>query len=231
MQFDLEAETFSQREKTLIQRLGEYRLIDRDIEEQRKIISGELSRVPLGISAMAPKEDDPAIMAYLRTQPVSERLTIIVNAVKQHVNVGGDKYANRLRIAKRLERVTSTDEADDQALQDAYMMLTERQEEEYLELTPAERYAVMREEEVAKAAKELDTLIRRKRAIQHALEDMERYEPEGYKILWHKYVMHEHWERVREIAGRDGTALTIDEYRWSRKKALQQFDKWAYGMG
>ncbi|GMA59679.1 hypothetical protein NZD89_09095 [Alicyclobacillus fastidiosus] len=84
--------------------------------------------------------------------------------------------------------------------------------------------------EVAEAKAEHERLVRLKRTVSLTLEDMREYHHEWYLILWHKYVMDEHWKALCKVAARNGIALTDEEYRLARKKALHQFDKWAVGL-
>jgi len=227
--FDLDTETFSEREKLIIKRLGEYRTIDADIRRQERIISGELTNCLPPISIRRADEDDIGVLASLQ-EPVSDNLAHISKVVGEHVDMSGATYTDRLRVAKRLRHIYSDDEKADQALQDAYVILTERGEELAVHLTPAERYASDREHEVEQAKVELERLTNLRRVIRYALDDLHEYHAEWWTILWYKYVQREHWRKVCERASREGTPLTADEYRTSRRKGLQKFDKWAVGL-
>lgn len=224
----LEIEEYTTREKFLVECLEGYRLLDRDIAEQQKIIDGTLSRVPLSLSSPPMREDDPAVMATLRTQKQSESFQFIASAVKKHVDASRDRYTDRQRVARRLNYIRSDDADEERALQDAYMILTERETEEFLHLTSTERYAVMREGEIDDAQEMLDMLQRRKGAIEHSLSDMEQFEPGMYEFLWSRYVKGEKYSAW--VVKLSGSLDNTRPYRTLRRKALRQFDKWAVGL-
>ncbi|MFB5189055.1 hypothetical protein [Alicyclobacillus fastidiosus] len=230
MTLDIDAESFTVRERLIIQRLHEYRTIDRDIRQQERIISGELTRCNICTSFSGPSEDDPAVLAALRTQEMSEGFHYIAQSVGKAVDMSDRRYADTYTVAVRLERARSEDPVEAQALRDGHAMLTERHREDPVHLTGPERYAECRMKEVAEARAEHERLVMLKRTVSLTLEDMNEYHHEWYLILWHKYVMDEHWKEVCRIAARDGVALTDEEYRLARKKALYQFDKWAVGL-
>ena len=239
--FDLDVESFTEREKLIIKRLREYRTVDADIRRQERIISGELSNVSLSITIRPPDEDERDVIQDLEAEgwgvdldKKSEHIRDMAKAVKGHVNMDAARYTNRVRVARALQGKVSNDAGEDQLLRDAYVILMERGEEEYLKLTPAERYASDREAEVERAKSELERLKHIKKVVGWTLADIVDYCEEWHTILWYKYVMGERWQDVCKRAGRgeegNKTPLTADEYRLARKKALIQFDKWAVGL-
>jgi len=229
-QLDIDVETFSDREKIITKRLREYRTIDRDIRAQQRIVSGAMTRCLPSLSPAPVPEDDIDILASLRTQEMTDGFRSMVQAVSKNVDMKNAKYANRHRVARRLRYTYSNDEKEDQALQYAYAILTERIDDEPVKLTGPEAFAQCRIGEVADAKEELVRLERVRDIIKTTLDDMQTYEHEWWTILWHKYVMREHWRRVCELAARNGSPLTTDEYRWSRRKALNKFNEWAVGL-
>ncbi|MFD1676820.1 hypothetical protein [Alicyclobacillus fodiniaquatilis] len=62
------------------------------------------------------------------------------------------------------------------------------------------------------------------------MDDLKKYYPEWWAILWFKYVLGKTEKETMEKAARDGVPLTPQEYRTSRRDALRQFDKWAVDL-
>ena len=239
--FDLDAETFSEREKLIIRRLGEYRTVDADIRRQQRIISGELTNVSISVTIRPPDEDERDVMQDLDAERwgvdidrKSEAYREMAKVVKKHVNMDRALYTNRIRVVRALRDKVSNDAEEDKLLQDAYVILAERGEEEAVHLTPAERYVHERQKETERAEAELERLQTLKRVVGYALADLVDYCEEWHTILWYKYVQGEREQKVCERAARgdenNKTPLTPDEYRLARKKALMQFDKWAVGL-
>lgn len=219
-----EKQDLSARERWLVERLQGYLDLDFEIDNQRKIISGELTNCLPSMSPAAPRDDDPYVLAALN-EPVSERLQIIVEATKKAVRVSPEtKYVHSEMVARQLRYARSDNAAEDRALQDAYVMVTERHREEPIKLTEPEQYADCRFREVAKAREQLAILEARKRAIDNALYKMQYRYPEWHEFLWSRYVQGEKYSvwvtRLR----------SEQTYRTVRKNALHQFEKWAVGL-
>lgn len=230
---DIEVESFSEREKFLIRRLREHYTIDRDIREAEAHANGDDLPFEPSVTASAPKDDDPTVKRVLRHQVLQQGAMDTVNTVQTHVQSGDIVgYAASYRVVARLKTVQAITPKEQDEIQSVIGLLTERRvtDEEPIPMTETERLAILRWDMIAKARVELPVLLQRRRVVQTALDDMERYYPEWWTILYWRYVRKKRMKHVCELAARDGEPLSEDEYLYSRKQALQQFDKWAKGL-
>lgn len=241
-ELDIDVETLTRREKFIIKRLREYRTIDADIKVQERLMRGiGLLNEPRITAAPLSKQD---YMRYLCR--VGVKLTDdekeIVDAMKRYINpldfvTYFDRtkrvrfnYATAARVANKLKTTFADDKGDDERLQAAFEILSQEPDETFLHLTDTEQVVDRRLSEREEAEERYNILVERKEIIQQALALMQQYEHEGYIILWHRYVMDEHWIKVRELAARNGVPLSEREYRNARGKALTKFGKWAHGL-
>lgn len=237
MELDIAAEDFSEREKRLIQHLRDYRTIDADIRAQQRLAEGFGLLSEPRITPAAPERDYLPMVKHMKLKRTQSEIEIAAT-VERHINPSnfGNGYASALRVARELRGTFSDDPEEDARLQDAYALLTERHRETFDEpkLTDTEQVAERRIEERERAQERLELLEFRKNTIAGALADMSDFHREWYLILWHKYVMGVPYNEVCQMILRKGkngeSPLTPDEYRLSRKKALQQFDKWTPGL-
>ncbi|GMA64738.1 hypothetical protein NZD89_05120 [Alicyclobacillus fastidiosus] len=226
--FELEAVYFSDRERFLIERLREFRTIDVEIAiQERKMRGIGLIHEPR-ITPKGPEED---YLAYHLPSELTEHQQETKAIIERHVRPEEFRYiyASRARVAKCLSNGETDDPIERAQLRSIGRKLY-RGDEDRIELTDTERVADLRLAERAEAEQVYEMLKERKEIISFALEEMKRWYHEWYLILWHKYVMDQHWKEVCRIAARNGVALTDEEYRLARKKALHQFDKWAVGL-
>ncbi|WAH38602.1 hypothetical protein [Alicyclobacillus dauci] len=230
--FDLEVESFSDREKLIIRRLREFYTIDRDIREAEEWARGDNLPFEPSITASAPRDDDPIVRRILQHDVLPPEAQKVVNSVQTYVSPDEFHYAATYRVTRRLERIEPVTWEHEEHIEMVLKLLKERygEPEEYLELTETERLAIKREAYIMDARERLPILRERKRIIKQAMDDLEMYYPEWWTILHYKYVLRKHWKTVCKVAARDGVPLTDEEYRLSRKKALHQFDKWAVGL-
>lgn len=236
MDLDIAVETFSERERRLIEKLREFRTIDVDIEANRRLVNGiGLINEPR-ITPKAPERDYLPMLKYINVKRTQAEMEIAAT-VERYVNPSnfGARYATASRVARRLRETFSDDPEEDMRLQDAYRILTDRPEHfDDVRLTDTERTADRRLEERARAEMRLNELLWQKDIISYALDQMKQWYHEWYLILWHRYVMGEPYNKVCQMITRKGengeSGLTPDEYRLARKKALHQFDKWTPGL-
>ena len=257
---DIDAESYTAREEWIKKRLAEYRTIDAYIRTAKRLADGiglvhepNITMRPeardympiLNDVARRLQEGDSAVIAlaaHIGYMP-TDRERVMIDATRKYVDhkdfVVYDATSNRFRfvwasshrVVRSLQKAEEIeDTAERQAVDDAIKLLSERVGEEDVPLTPTERLAMLRLAERDAAQQIYELLTERKRIISETLADMDNFFHEWYLILWHKYVMDEHWRHVCELAGRDGTPLTTDEYRWSRKKAIREFDKLSGGL-
>lgn len=257
---DLDDERYSKREEWLIERLREFRTIDAYIRTAKRLSDGiGLTHEPnitmrpeardympiLNEVARRLQEGDSAVIAlasHIGYLP-NDRERVMIDATRKYVDhkdfVVFDKQSNRFkfvwasshRVVRSLRKAEEIEDKDErQGVDDAIKLLSEREGDEDVHLTPTERLAMLRLAERDAAQSIYELLEERKRIIGETLADMDKFYHEWYLILWHKYVLDEHWKRVCEIAARREMALTPDEYLWSRKKAIRQFEKLSVGL-
>lgn len=223
---DLDVESFSKREKLIVQRLKEYRTMDADIRLQERLSCGIGLKHQPSASAKPPERDYLPMLSHLPSEISGEEQEVAAT-VARYISKDEFRYASSIRVAGRLRNTFVDDVEEDNKLQIAFETLAQKPTDEYLHLTDTERLASLREEEIENARGMLKLLMGRKETICFSLEEIAQWYPEWHAILWHKYVMGKSWIVVCEIAARGGIPLTPEEYRLSRRKALKQFDKWA----
>lgn len=228
-EFELGAEHFSDRERFLIQRLREFRTIDVEIAiQERKMRGIGLIHEP----RITPKGPEADYLRYLGHLPneLTEQQHEDKTIIERHLSSGEfHMYASRARVAKRLQDIKTDDIAERVTLRRIGRRLY-RGDGDVIELTDTERVADLRLAEREEAEREYEALTERKAIISFALEEMKRWYHESYIILWHRYVLQQHWQEVCRLASRSGVPLTEKEYRNARSKALHQFDDWANGL-
>ncbi|MFB5192669.1 hypothetical protein [Alicyclobacillus fastidiosus] len=231
-EFDLDVESFSDREELIIHRLREFYTIDRDIRVAQEWARGDNLPYEPTVTASAPRDDDPIVRRILQQDVLPAMAQEVVNSVKSYVSPDEFHYAASYRVMRHLERIEPMNCDDEAHINIVLKLLRERygDQEEYLELTETEKLAIKREAYILEARERLPILLERKRIIGQVMEDLKTYFPEWWTILHYKYVLRKHWKTVCHKAARDGVDLTKDEYILARRKALLQFDKWAVGL-
>ncbi len=225
---EVEAERFTSREKQLIKHLKAFRTIDADIRALQRVVNGYDLPEP-SVTARPRREDDPEVMWMLEHDVLSESQAQMAAAVERYVSPTQYRYASSFRVAKAVGQVQTEDPIDRENLQLAYSLLHREIDDTKLNETEHCAEIWIRQRENAKVKMYL--LIGKKDIISGALEDIKKYYPEWWTILWYKFVQDEPWIDVCKRASRgNNTSLTPDEYRTSRKNALIQFDKWTPGL-
>lgn len=230
---NIEAESFSEREKFLVQRLREHYTIDRDIREAEQYARGDNLPYEPSVTAAAPRDDDPIVKRILQHQVLKEGAREVVSTVQAYVSADDiPGHAAAFRVVSKLKDVVAATPKERDEIQSVIGLLTERRvkDEEAIPMTETERLSIIREVYIEQARSDLPMLKERRRIVQQALDDLERYYPEWWTILHWRYVRRKRVKNVCELAARDGQPLSDDEYLYSRKQALQQFDKWAVGL-
>ncbi|WP_206922983.1 hypothetical protein [Alicyclobacillus suci] len=228
----IEAEQFTEREKWIIARLREYYTIDREIRVTEAHARGDNLPIEPSVTATAPRDDDPIVRRILKQDVLPTEAKKVVDTIQTYVSPDEFRYAATYRVVRRLSDIKAVASEHEERIQMALKLLRERygDPEEYLELTDTERLAIKREAYIQAARERLPILLKRKRIIGETLNDLQRYYPEWWTILWYKYVLGKSEKETQERAARNGVPLTPQEYRTSRRDALHQFDKWAVGL-
>lgn len=230
---NIEVEAFSEREKFLVQRLREHYTIERDIREAEEHARGDNLPFEPSVTAAAPRDDDQIVKRILRQQVLREGAREVVSTVQAYVTADDIQgHAAAFRVVSKLKSVVAATPKERDEIESVIGLLTEHRvkDEEAIPMTETERLMILRWDMIADARMNLPILQARKRIVQQALDDLERYYPEWWTILYFKYVLGKREKEVMQLAARDGVDLTPQEYRTSRRDALRQFDKWAVGL-